>query len=79
MPSLVPLQLPGIASFIFPGVFYENLLPGSGMDPVKQEDGTFLLAQPAKNKVRVREGQQALCACLAAGGARVHGAPSTRI
>ncbi|KAL4858605.1 Septin and tuftelin-interacting protein 1 [Chlorella vulgaris] len=44
-------QLPGIASFIFPGVFYENLLPGSGMDPVKQEDGTFLLAQPAKNKM----------------------------
>ena len=38
---------------IYPSVFNENLLPGGGMDPQKQEDGSFLFFVPvAQLKVR---------------------------
>ncbi len=45
------LQMPEAWSAVYPSVFYENLLPGSGMDPQPQPDGTFLIAQPCKAKV----------------------------
>lgn len=39
-------QLPGACTSILPSVFYENLLPGGGMEPNKQPDGSYALFAP---------------------------------
>ncbi|EFN58158.1 hypothetical protein CHLNCDRAFT_57026 [Chlorella variabilis] len=44
-------QLPTAWTCVYPSVFYENLLPGAGMDPQPQPDGSFLIAQPCQAKM----------------------------
>lgn len=39
-------QMPGRWTNVLTSVFYENLLPGGGMPPAKQPDGSFVLVLP---------------------------------
>ncbi len=36
---------------MYPAVFYENLLPGGGMEPSKQPDGSYALFIPTGEAV----------------------------
>ena len=40
------LQLPGRCTSVFTSIFFNNLLPGGGMEPNKQPDGTYSLFLP---------------------------------
>lgn len=40
-------QFPGSFTSVYTSIFYQNLLPGGGMDAQKQEDGSLVLFVPA--------------------------------
>ncbi|KAL4423614.1 hypothetical protein ABPG77_009201 [Micractinium sp. CCAP 211/92] len=44
-------QLGSVVTPLYPSVFMENLLPGSGMDPTKQADGSIALFIPVGQSV----------------------------
>lgn len=45
-PSPALPQLGGAVTPLYASVFMENMLPGSGMDPTKQPDGSIALFMP---------------------------------
>ena len=44
--SYLKEQFPDSSTSLYTSVFYQNLLPGGGMDAKKQEDGSFVLFVP---------------------------------